>query len=94
MQLLVAIGLFLRILGLLLKVYSYGKDKDIPFGSVPKYVAMRSWRVFSDYPNVITLQILAVKVVDLTERVYGSNPLIFPLAVRTIGKPSPYSTDV
>ncbi len=54
-----------------------GKKKDILLGSVPKYVAMRSWRVFWDYPNVITLQILAVKVVDLTERVYGSNPLIF-----------------
>src|SRR5690606_37003106 len=53
---------------------------------------MRSWRVFWDFPNVITLHILAVKVVDLTDTVDGSNPLIFPLAVRTIGKPSPYFT--
>src|SRR5690606_33379768 len=55
-------------------------------------VAMRSWRGFWDFPNVITLHMLEVKAVDLTETVDGSNPLIFPLAVRIIGKLPPYST--
>src|SRR5690606_41798056 len=92
MQLLIAKGLFLKVLGGCYLDPGMGRIRTYLLVASPSIVAMRSWRVFWDFPNVITLHILAVKVVDLTDTVYGSNHIIFPLAVRTIEKPSPYST--
>src|SRR5690606_14522844 len=68
---------FLKVLGGCYLDPGMGRIRTYLLVASPSIVAMRSWRVFWDFPNVITLHILAVKVVDLTDTVYGSNPLIF-----------------
>ena len=76
MQLLIAKGLFLKVLGGCYLDPGMGRIRTYLWVASPSIVAMRSWRVFWDFPNVITLHILEIKVVDLTDTVYGSNPLI------------------
>ena len=69
-------GFFLKAWAVCLFGPGMGRIRTYLLVASPSIVAMRSWRVFWDFPNVITLHILEVKVVEKIDIVNRSTALI------------------